>query len=284
MTFDVGRALVHEALANDRFVADPESFDEGSVGRMLFELLAMLLAGCPSDSPPVSGEARACAAGGGAAGASWSPSMNVVLPRLDRDTAMELLTRLRELPVDALGTALPDVSVEVTYSPVGGARFRCRPSYAGCADDMVALRQAARHADGPGSGCRSSKDARPAHPFSSPDDAARGGSHEEVWSYLTTAGYWMWPIWRFGAEGDRGGYRSREPEHVPADVVAAGSHRPGSGPHQARGGRSHHIMERPTIFSRRRLARAIATDSSTRRRRMKRRRTHALMREATKRF
>jgi hypothetical protein len=47
ITFDVARALVHGALANDRFVADPESFDEGSIGRMLFDLLAMTWPGMP---------------------------------------------------------------------------------------------------------------------------------------------------------------------------------------------------------------------------------------------
>ncbi len=45
--FDVARALVHGALANDRFVGDPEAFDEGSVGRMLFELLSACWPGVP---------------------------------------------------------------------------------------------------------------------------------------------------------------------------------------------------------------------------------------------
>lgn len=45
--FDVARALVHGALRNDRFVDDPETFDEGSIGRMLFELLSMCWPGVP---------------------------------------------------------------------------------------------------------------------------------------------------------------------------------------------------------------------------------------------
>ena len=45
--FDVARALVQGALRSDRFAADPESFDEGSVGRMLSELLGMCWPGVP---------------------------------------------------------------------------------------------------------------------------------------------------------------------------------------------------------------------------------------------
>lgn len=39
--FDVARSLIDGALRNDRFVEAPESFDQGSIGRMLFELLSM---------------------------------------------------------------------------------------------------------------------------------------------------------------------------------------------------------------------------------------------------
>ena len=45
--FDVARTLVESALRSERFVSDPESFDEGSVGRMLFELLTLCWPGLP---------------------------------------------------------------------------------------------------------------------------------------------------------------------------------------------------------------------------------------------
>jgi hypothetical protein len=45
--YDVARALVHGALRSDRFVEDPEIFEEESVGRMLFELLALCWPGIP---------------------------------------------------------------------------------------------------------------------------------------------------------------------------------------------------------------------------------------------
>jgi hypothetical protein len=41
VTFDVARSLVSGALRNDRFVDDPEAFEDGTVGRMLFELITM---------------------------------------------------------------------------------------------------------------------------------------------------------------------------------------------------------------------------------------------------
>jgi hypothetical protein len=45
--FDVARSLVYGALESTRFVADPESFEEGSIGRMLFELLTVCWPGTP---------------------------------------------------------------------------------------------------------------------------------------------------------------------------------------------------------------------------------------------
>jgi hypothetical protein len=45
--FDVARALVDGALSNDQFVQDPEGFDAGSIGRMLFELISTCWPGIP---------------------------------------------------------------------------------------------------------------------------------------------------------------------------------------------------------------------------------------------
>lgn len=45
--FDVARSMVEAALAIDRFVEDPEGFEDGSIGRMLFELIAMCWPGVP---------------------------------------------------------------------------------------------------------------------------------------------------------------------------------------------------------------------------------------------
>jgi hypothetical protein len=46
--FDAARSLVNGALQNERFVEDPEAFPDGSLGRMLFELLALCWPGVPA--------------------------------------------------------------------------------------------------------------------------------------------------------------------------------------------------------------------------------------------
>lgn len=46
--FDTARSLITGALHNERFVEDPEAFPEGSVGRMLFEMLALCWPGVPA--------------------------------------------------------------------------------------------------------------------------------------------------------------------------------------------------------------------------------------------
>jgi hypothetical protein len=50
LMFDVARALVEGALGNERFVQDPETFEEGTIGRMLFELLSMCWPGVPIET------------------------------------------------------------------------------------------------------------------------------------------------------------------------------------------------------------------------------------------
>ena len=47
VTYDVARSLVDGALSNERFVESPEAFDDGTIGRMLFELLATCWPGVP---------------------------------------------------------------------------------------------------------------------------------------------------------------------------------------------------------------------------------------------
>ncbi len=50
VTFDVARELITGTLKNGRFVDDPESFDEGTVGRMVFELITLCWPGKPIPS------------------------------------------------------------------------------------------------------------------------------------------------------------------------------------------------------------------------------------------
>ncbi len=50
VTFDVARSLIAGALRNDRFVDDPEGFEDGTIGRMIFELIAICWPGKPIPS------------------------------------------------------------------------------------------------------------------------------------------------------------------------------------------------------------------------------------------
>jgi hypothetical protein len=45
--FDVARTLIEGALRSEPFVSDPESFDDDTIGRMLFELVQMCWPGVP---------------------------------------------------------------------------------------------------------------------------------------------------------------------------------------------------------------------------------------------
>ncbi|TDH46681.1 hypothetical protein E2F47_27100 [Mycobacterium eburneum] len=45
--FDVARTLITEALRIERFVENPEVFADGSIGRMLFDLLSTCWPGVP---------------------------------------------------------------------------------------------------------------------------------------------------------------------------------------------------------------------------------------------
>ena len=45
--FDVARSLVHGALDNEDFVQRPEEFEEGTIGRMLSEILGLYWPGVP---------------------------------------------------------------------------------------------------------------------------------------------------------------------------------------------------------------------------------------------
>jgi hypothetical protein len=47
ITYDIARTLVEGALSNERFVDGPELFDDGTLGRMLFELLSACWPGIP---------------------------------------------------------------------------------------------------------------------------------------------------------------------------------------------------------------------------------------------
>lgn len=209
--------------------------------------------------------------------------MSVLLPRLERSSALELLVQYRSWPLAEIVNAMPERNAVTTYSPIGGQRID-RGELEGLRRALLSI----AHEHGmPGPIAAVSdweaKSARVIHAQlrMTPHEA----SQEEVWSYLTVCWLLDVAIWRFGADAsvDRFvGHLNRNTFRRMwwrAEVL-------GPEVELAKLGEDElvNIMERPTLFSDRTLARAIALE-------MIERATHEmvvermrLMREATKRL
>ena len=209
--------------------------------------------------------------------------MTFVLPRLDRASALELLDQHRGSSVSEISQEMPDRDAVVTYSPVGGSRIDLS-EVAELRDTLVRLAQ---------------EHGMPAEPVNlSGFEAAAArliherlditpheASQEEVWSYLTCCWLLDVAVWRFGARANSDrfiGHLNRNTfrrmwwraEVLGPDVDLA----------QLGEDELVNIMERPTLFSDRRLARAIALEHIDRVSRGEAVDRMRLMREATKRL
>ena len=184
--------------------------------------------------------------------------MTLLVPRLDRETARELVAERLQSPADIAGS-MPDLRPPIAYSPVGGVRVE--------QTDLEELRRvlvelAASHgmpgavdrtAEFEGSCARVLRDRL--------DMTPHEASHEEVWSYLTCCWLLDIAVWRFGPEADERRYIGNVNRNTfrrlwwRAEVL---------GPEidLTRLGEDElvNIMERPTIAADRRLARAIAAE------------------------
>jgi hypothetical protein len=209
--------------------------------------------------------------------------MTFVLPRLDRASALELLEQLRFSPLAEIAAAMPETNAVVTFSPVGGQR--ADPA------ELVELRNGllviAREHGMPtpivSVSAWEAKSARLLHERLTM--TANEASHDEVWSYMTCCWLLDIAIWRFGADSSL----DRFVGHLNRNTFRRMWWRAevfGPEVDLAQLGEDElvNIMERPTLFSDRRLARAIALEHIERARlgitveRMR------LMREATKRL
>jgi hypothetical protein len=209
--------------------------------------------------------------------------MTVVLPRLDRTSALQLLERRLHTPVTDIADEMPDLEQVVTYSPVGGTRI----DRSDLADLRPALLGIAREHGMPGPLAQTSTfEAKSARLIRqrldvTPHEAAQ----EEVWSYLTCCWLLDVAVWRFGPDANidrfighlnRNTFRRlwwrAEVFGPDIDLALLGEDE------------LVNIMERPTLFSDQRLARSIALELIARTadgiavERMR------LMREATKRL
>lgn len=207
----------------------------------------------------------------------------IVLPRIEKHSATELLNKHLSEDLAEIGRRMPDHSPVVTYTPVGGLRI----------DDqrLVCLRNevielASRHGMPERLANLSVFEGRLArllhdHLPMSPNEA----SHEEVWSYLTCC--WLLDVaaWRFGRDADkrrfigdvnRNTFRRlwwRAETLGPAvDLTLLGEDE------------LVNITERPTIAGDRRLARAVALEFLARVGRGEAESRMLLMRDAMKRL
>lgn len=208
--------------------------------------------------------------------------MSLVIPRLDRSAAIELVEVHKSTPLEDLSAKMPDLTPVVTYAPIGGQRIETerleslRRDLKTLAEDH-GMPSAIRN----GSvfeGLASELIFRELQ--MSPYEA----SHDEVWSYVTCC--WLLDIafWRFGpsASEDRFvGHLNRNTFRrmwwrsyvlgADVDLKLLGEDE------------LVNIMERPTLFKDRRLAQEIAKEFLSRVERGDVPDRMRLMREATKR-
>ena len=211
--------------------------------------------------------------------------MTVLLPRLDRDSAIRIVDDHRHESIEALSDLLPIEDVVATYSPVGGPRI----DRAGLADLRRKLFLLARDAGMPQPASRDQLqrfEGRAARVVRQHlDITAHEAAQDDAWSYLTCCWLLDIAVWRFGWDTsierfighlNRNTFRRMwwraEILGDAIDLTQLGEDE------------FTNIMERPTLFSDRRLARAIAVEFLDRVQRDEAQERMRLMREVTKRL
>jgi len=207
----------------------------------------------------------------------------IILPRLSRESALELLETLLGADPADLGNSMPDTGRAVTYTPVGGTRIGDH-ALAGLRKEILAL----AHEHGmPGPPQETARfEGLAARVLRerlaiTPNEA----SHEEVWSYLTCCWLLDVAVWRFGAQADRRRFIGNVNRNTfrrlwwRAEILGDDLDLTQFGEDEL-----VNIMERPTIAADRRLARAVAREFLSRVDRNATESRMQLMREVTKRL
>lgn len=183
----------------------------------------------------------------------------IVLPRIAKHSATELLKVHLSEGLAEIASRMPDLTPTVTYTPVGGQRIETR-QLEQLRDDI--LRLAREHGmpnrisepsifEG-----RAARLLREALPMS-----ANEAAHEEVWSYLTCCWLLDVAVWRFGVDADERRFIGNVNRNTfrrlwwRAEILGAEIDLTKLGEDEL-----VNIMERPTIASDRRLARTVALE------------------------
>lgn len=207
----------------------------------------------------------------------------IVLPRIDKSSATELLSNHLSGDLSDIGSAMPDLSPVTTFTPVGGLRVEAQ-RLAELRKEVVDL--ACRHGM-PGRLADLSvfegQLARLLHqriPMS-----ANEASHEEVWSYLTCCWLLDVAVWRFGKDADKRRFIGDVNRNTfrrlwwRAEILGSDVDLTLLGEDEL-----VNITERPTIASDRRLARFIVLEFLARVDRGETESRMLLMRDAMKRL
>lgn len=184
--------------------------------------------------------------------------MSVVLPRLSREHAIDLIASARRRKIDATTAALPDHTLDRTWPPVGDDRITD--------EQLLSIRSsvvaAARDCGMPDSGDVTAFDAICARILYeqlklSPHEAA----HEEGWTYLTCCWLMDVAVWRFGPAADERRFVGNVNRNVfrrlwwRAEILGDQVDLASLGEDEL-----VNIMERPTLAADPQLAQAIAIE------------------------
>lgn len=183
----------------------------------------------------------------------------IVLPRIAKHAAAELIKNHRTSGIAEIASNMPDLTPTITYTPVGGQRIedqeleKLRTNMLRLAHEHGMPHRIVEPSVFEGRAARILREALPM--------SANEASHEEVWSYLTCCWLLDVAVWRFGVDADdrrfignvnRNTFRRlwwrAEILGTDIDLTKLGEDELVS------------IMERPTIARDRRLARTVALE------------------------
>lgn len=183
----------------------------------------------------------------------------IVLPRIAKHSANELLKVHLSNGLAEIASSMPDLTPTITYTPVGGQRIEMRQLEKLRTDILGLAREHGmpnRIIEASVFEGRAARILREALPMS-----ANEAAHEEVWSYLTCCWLLDVAVWRFGVEADERRFIGNVNRNTfrrlwwRAEILGPDIDLTKLGEDEL-----VNIMERPTIASDRRLARTIALE------------------------
>ncbi len=183
----------------------------------------------------------------------------IVLPRIAKHSATELLKTRLSSGLDEIASSMPDLTQTITYTPVGGQRVQThqleqlRTNILALAREHGMPNRITEPSIFEGRVARLLRESLPM--------SANEASHEDVWSYLTCCWLLDVAVWRFGVDADERRFIGNVNRNTfrrlwwRAEILSPDIDLTKLGEDEL-----VNIMERPTIASDRRLARTVALE------------------------